>query len=101
MTNEKIRKLGVPVPEARNKLELFWEELTPIVIKTLRAVEEQDPRVAQCLKEENTGNQHKRRHKVTERILEARVWSVLDRNTGEHEPRTNSETNSSEEKRGN
>lgn len=67
----------------------------------LRLTEEQDPRVAQCLKEENTGNQHKRRHKVTERILEARVWSVLDRNTGEHEPRTNSETNSSEEKRGN
>ena len=67
----------------------------------IRLAEEQDPRVAQCLKEENTGNQHKRRHKVTERILEARVWSVLDRNTGEHEPRTNSETNSSEEKRGN
>lgn len=67
----------------------------------IRLSEEQDPRVAQCLKEENTGNQHRRRHKVTERILEARVWSVLDRNTGEHEPRTNSETNSSEEKRGN
>lgn len=67
---------------------------------TSRFLEEQDPRVAQCLKEENTGNQHRRRHKVTERILEARVWSVLDRNTGEHEPRTNSETNSSEEKRG-
>lgn len=91
-----------------------WSDIKNDFIKDnpdyLRAVEQEkirlseeqdDSRVAQCLKEENTGNQHRRRHKVTERILEARVWSVLDRNIGDNnESRTNSETNSSEEKRG-
>lgn len=69
--------------------------------KELRKQEENDPRVKQGLYEENTGNLHRRRHKITERTLEARVWSVLERITGENEPRTDSKTNSSEEKRGN